>query len=335
MTANELITDDSGKVVGVRATRYDGTVYEIYGNSVILATGGFISNPDMMMQYQGTVYNADTIGTQKGAGIQMGLSVGGALYNVDMPVMMHIAQLKNFIRDDTMTPDQKTILTSLVLAPDNLKVGEKGTRFCNEAGNVAFDNYLGGGTFYAIYTKGQIDGFRENGLAVPTATRFLSQGGTLPEAGVPIADMDDILALGADHGDVITADTIDELAEKIGVDAAVLQKEIDAYSVVAKGDGEDAFGKDASLIVDLSEGPYVAIVGAGYAYGTCGGLDVNTDMNVLNEDGSPIDNLYAVGQDSIGVLFSNQVPYVTYGGAAQGWTITSGRQAGAKAAENK
>lgn len=332
LTAKELITDGDGKVVGVRAELYDGTTYEVYGNSVILATGGFISNAEMMNEYQGTVYNVDSIGTQKGAGIQMAQSVGGALYNIDMPVMMHIAQIKNIVRDDTMTPDQKAILTSLVLAPDNLMVGEKGTRFCNEAGNVAFDNYLAGGTYYAIYTRAMIDSFKTDGLIYPTSTRWLNQGGTVPEAGVPIEDMDEILTLGEAHGDVIFADTVEDLAAKIGVDASVLQGEIDAYSAVAKGEGEDAFGKDSGLVYDLSEGPYVAVVGAGYTYGTCGGLDVNTDMNVLKADGAPIENLYAVGQDSMGVLFSNQVPYVTYGGAAQGWTITSGRQAGAKAA---
>ena len=332
LTAKELITDETGKVIGVRATYYDGTTYEVYGDSVILATGGFISNADMMMEYQGTVYNTDSIGTQKGAGIQMAQSVGGATYNIDMPVMMHIAQIKNIIRDDTLTADQKAILTSLILAPDNLKVGENGTRFCNEAGNVAFDNYLAGGTFYALYTQATIDGFKANGLNKPTATNWLNQGGTLPEAGVAIADLDEILAQGEAHGDVIFAESVEDLAAKLGVDAVVLQAEIDAYSAVARGEGEDAFGKDVSLVQDLSEGPYVAIVGAGYTYGTCGGLDVDTNMNVLREDGTPIENLYAVGQDSMGVLFSNQVPYVTYGGAAQGWTITSGRQAGAKAA---
>ena len=72
LTAKELIVED-GVIKGVRAESYDGSTYEIYGDSVILATGGFISNDEMMTQYIGNPYNADTIGTQKGDGIKMGL----------------------------------------------------------------------------------------------------------------------------------------------------------------------------------------------------------------------------------------------------------------------
>ncbi len=57
------------------------------------------------------------------------------------------------------------------------------------------------------------------------------------------------------------------------------------------------------------------------------------NFNVLKTDGSVINNLYAVGQDSMGVLFTNKNAYVTYGGAAQGYVLTSGRLAGEKAAE--
>jgi len=74
------------------------------------------------------------------------------------------------------------------------------------------------------------------------------------------------------------------------------------------------------------------VIGSGYFYVSCGVLDVDANMNVLRTDGTAIENLYAVGQDSMGVLFTNKDAYVTYGGAAQGWVITSGRLAGANAA---
>lgn len=77
----------------------------------------------------------------------------------------------------------------------------------------------------------------------------------------------------------------------------------------------------------------MAVLGAGYYYGTCGGLDINENMQVLRTDGTPFDNIYAVGQDSMGVLFTPKDAYVTYGGAAQGWCITSGRLAGEHAAK--
>lgn len=332
LTANELIIEND-EIKGVKATKYDGTTYEIYGDSVILATGGFISNEEMMKKYLGNVYNADTIGTQKGAGIQMGLSVGANTYNIDMPVMMHIAQVKNIIKTNELTPDQKAVLTSLSLASDNMKVGVDGTRFMSEAGNIAFDNWMGKGTFYSIYTQAQIDEFTKNGMPNATAPMFLQQGGTY-EAGTPVTDMETILSVGEKYQNVIFADTLEELAEKMGVDVTNFVQSAKDYTSYAKNEATDPFGKDVSLMTSLEQGPYVAIVGAGYSYGTCGGLDIDENMNVLKEDGTVIPNLYAVGQDSMGVLFSNQVPYVTYGGAAQGWVLTSGRQAGVQAAKN-
>ena len=79
------------------------------------------------------------------------------------------------------------------------------------------------------------------------------------------------------------------------------------------------------MMSTLEEGPFYAIVGAGYYYGTCGGLDINSDMQVLSEDGETVINgLYAVGTDSMGVLFTEKKPYVTYGGANNGWGLVSG-----------
>ena len=165
----------------------------------------------------------------------------------------------------------------------------------------------------------------------PAAPMFLNQGGTV-EANTPIADLDAILAVGEQYNIVTKADTLEELASKLGVDVTNLTTAAAEYTSAANGEVEDSFGKDASLMSSLAEGSYYAVAGAGYYYGTCGGLDINADMQVLKTDGTAFENLYAVGQDSMGVLFSNQVPYVTYGGAAQGWVITSGRLAGANAA---
>ena len=101
----------------------------------------------------------------------------------------------------------------------------------------------------------------------------------------------------------------------------------------AKGVDEE-FGKDPSMLVAIPEnGPYYAFVGASYIYSIVGGLDVDTNIQVLDTDGNTIDGFYAVGTDSLGVLFSEQREYVTYGGAAQGWAYTSGRLAGVHAAQ--
>ena len=73
---------------------------------------------------------------------------------------------------------------------------------------------------------------------------------------------------------------------------------------------------------------------ASYMYGTCGGLDINEHLEVLKADGkTAIDGLYAVGTDSMGVLFTEKKPYVTYGGANNGWGMVSGYLCGQEIAD--
>lgn len=313
LTATELLFDKDGKVAGVKATYWDGTTYEVYGKNVILATGGFLGNSEMTQKYLGSAFHATAMTQNDGFGVQAGLSAGGALYNEDMPAMVHIANVVNVIKNDDLTSTEKAALTAMLLNFDAPILGANGEEFLDPTNpnSLAFDNWKVKGYFYTFYSQEQIDAIAANGLANPKAVAPHGQNGRLAP-NTPIETMDKILAVGAEYGNVITADSVAELAAKTGIPA-------DALTEATKG----------------MTGKLYAIAGAGYYYGTCGGLDVNESMNVLKEDGTPIDNLYAVGQDSMGVLFSNQVAYVTYGGAAQGWVLTSGRLAGANAAANK
>ena len=93
----------------------------------------------------------------------------------------------------------------------------------------------------------------------------------------------------------------------------------------------DAADKLAA-VVDNASATLYAVACCGYAYATVGGLDVDANMNVLREDGTAIENLYAVGQDSEGVCNADGKPYTPWGGQAQSWTFVSGQIAGTHAA---
>lgn len=330
-TKAESLIVDGGKIVGVKAKKFDGSTYEVYGDSVILATGGFIGNSTMKIEYLGE--NKDfapfALTTDNGAGIKMAQEVNADTYNIDMDAMVHIAQVKNIIKSQDLNADQKAVLTSLVLNPESMIVGTDGKRFMNESGNVNFDAFKGGDTYYAIYTKEQMDKYTTEGMTYLNTPVGLPQGGELPSANTPIADIPTILEVGKTHKNVVYASSIEELAGLINVDSKTLSESATSYST----DTVDAFGKDKKDITSLenSEG-YYAVIGSAYAYGTCGGLLIDFDFNVIDQEGTVIENLYAVGQDSLGVILSNQVEYVSYGGAAQGWTLTSGRLAGRNAA---
>ncbi len=270
LTATDLITQDD-KVVGVKAEYFDGSIYEIYGDSVILATGGFIGNAEMKEKYIGGNYNVKGMMQDNGAGIQMAMDVGAATYNIDMPPMVHIAQTKTLITNDDLDPHGKAVLTSLVLKSDAMITNADGKRYMNEAGNIAFDNWKGGPVYYSIYSQSQISEYANSGMSIAPNPRTLLQGSKV-EANVPIEDMENILKVGADYGIVVKADTMEALAEKLGAPELVRQaNEYSSYSET----GNDPFGKDNSLIHPLINGPFYAVLGAGYTYGTCGGLDID------------------------------------------------------------
>ena len=331
LTGTKLLTDETGKVNGVQAIYYDGTTYEIYGKSVILATGGFAGNRDMMEQYFGESWNTKAMTQNQGAGILMAQEVGAALYNINVAPMQHNAQTATIIRDDSLTADEKAVLASLVLGKDSMLVNQDGLRFMNEAGNIEFDSWNGGAYFYTLYSEDQINSMKDNGLSVVSTPFFLGQGGSV-EPGTPISTMDKILQVGEDNGIVFKASTVGELAELIGMDNLVA--EVEKYNTYAAGE-TDPFGKDLTLFHEIKlDQPVYAIKGAAYIYGTCGGLDVNENLNVLDSNGTAIEGLYATGLDSMGTILTNKKAYVTYGGAAQGWALTSGMVAGKNAAKD-
>ncbi len=315
LKANSLIFDEAGVVVGVNATYYDGTTYEIYGNNVVLATGGFIANADMMNEYLGGTTNTLGVTLCRGDGIQMGLSAGAGLYGMGTLPMIHINQVANVIRTDELTADQKAILTALALTTDHTMVTTTGEPWGqpDADGNVVTDIvYAPGYRYYVVYTQEEIDGIREGGLSEGQAAAnamFITQGGTLPAAGTPVEDIDTILEVGEQFGDVIKGEGVVALAEALGVDEATL-----------------------SATLTDSAATYYAVPCCGYAYATVGGLNIDANMNVLREDGTPIENLFAVGQDSEGVCNVDGKPYTPWGGQAQSWTFVSGQIAGTRAA---
>ena len=135
----------------------------------------------------------------------------------------------------------------------------------------------------------------------------MTSGGVV-EAGTPIETIDKIMEVGIETKNVFKG-TASQLASQLGMD--------EATTIASLGDDETV---------------YYLVECAGYAYGTVGGLDIDANCNVLREDGTPIENLFAVGQDSEGVENAGGKPYTPWGGQAQMWMFVSGKIAGETAA---
>jgi hypothetical protein len=367
LRATDLIMDN-GKVAGVKAVYRDGTTYEIYGKTVILATGGYIANRDMKMEYYHSNFKTETVDTNRGDGIRMALAQGAAPYNIDMPGEVHIAQVKNIIQGSALTDNQKAVLTTLLLRPDGMAVGLHnmpqyglslaGKRFANEAlgmngmlGGIALDNWMVGGYFASIISDDVLESIKNNGMRFsPDAgtpdwalKMFLRQGNYTPNTPVPT--LDTILSVGEKYGNVVRASTLEGLAEKLGISGDVLRATVTEYNTFVDGTADTRYDKSSVpgpsgavnyyttkvTVNQASAGGYTAILGAGYYYGSSGGLDVDEDIQVLNTSKQKIPGLYAVGLDSMGVLLNQKKAY--RGGSAQSWAITSGRLAGANAAQ--
>ena len=311
LKATDLIMDGD-KVVGVKAEYYDGTTYEIYGKSVILATGGYIGNPELCLKYTGNVWHTKAMTQCDGFGLIQALELGGNEFNPDVAVENHIAALNNIIRDSSVSAEDKAVLTSLVMDTEYTMIDSKGEAFDPEYNglDIGFNAWEAGSNYYVILNEDEYNKIKTEGLSrfLEDPHGFLSQGGKV-EVNVPIENLDEILEIGAEYDDVVIADSLADLESKLGIDIKL----------------DDIHGK--------SEGKMVCLIGAPYVYSTTGGVEVDENINLVKTDGTSIENVYVVGNDSLGCLNESNKAYVTYGGAAQGWALTSGRLAGANAAK--
>ncbi len=334
--ATELIVKD-GKVAGVKAVKWDGTQVVVNAKNVILATGGFAGNEEMMEQYLGEAWKLYGMAQNEGTGIKLATSVGAATYNIDMYPMSHF--VASYMITTAFEPADNDIPYGLVCSAEVMIVDQTGTRFIDEA-NIAMNAYTNGAKYYTILSAEQIEILKTQGLSKNASGRYLAQGGV--KADTPLTNIDAVIENGINMGFIYKADSLDALVSTIGnekMSADNLKTSVAAYNAAANG-GEDVFGKKADNFARLGavnedSEYYVAITGAPYIYSTCGGLEVNVDMQVLNEAGEVIEGLYAVGTDSMGVMFTNTKGYTNYGGVAQGYAFWSGRVAGAHAAGNK
>lgn len=327
--ATKLLMKD-GKAVGVLAKSRDGGTVTIHAKAVVLATGGFGGNDALMKKYLGESWRLYGMAQNDGAGILMATEQGAATKNITMPPMSHFVA-PYFIITKFDNPMDNDIPYGMVCSPEVMAVDQSGARFVNEE-DIAMNAYKVGAKYFTIFSKEQIDILREKGFGAAASGRYLSQGGV--KANVPLANIDQVMEEGIKRGFIYKSDSIKGLAAAINngrMSEKALLASIEGYG--AGPNGQDPFKKPAQRFERLgtpgkNSEYYVAVTGAPYIYSVCGGLDVNAKMQVLKAGDKVLDGLYAVGTDSMGVLFTNKKGYANYGGVAQGYAYTSGKIAG-------
>lgn len=344
-----LYDTESNRVVGITAMGDDGTEYTIHAKAVIIATGGFAGNKNMMEKYVTEPTGKASAWPIFGYTINDGVMIESAIddlnagvYNIEMVPVSHYNSISAIMKDYPVTfvdgkydsrwgyqatQSLNDVTMNFAISECGLWITPDGERTVNEG---AFHvSWKLGANYWALWGQDTINAFAENGFPKVQATRAHGQGGF--NANTPIPEMSEILDKAEAMGVLYRASSIEELADMIGVEAETLANVINTYNASCEAGEDTEKGKSADWLYPVAGDTYYAFKCINYTYGTDGGLDVDTDLNVLRADGSKIDGLYAAGYDCSGVLYNSGKSYVDYGGAALGWGFTSGRLAGANA----
>lgn len=292
-TAEELLVED-GRVVGVKGTAADGSTFTFMANKgVILATGGFSANVEMREKYNTHWATLDeSIPTSNGPqatgdGIVMAEAIGANLVGMEW-IQMLPTTIKSF------TP----AIDSTIL------VNKEGKRFVKEDGRrdeISKATLEQPETKYWRIVDAHVTEDMLNGTAY---------------TGEVIDEM-------VDNEGVFKADSLAELAELIGVPADELQKTVDEFNGYAESNGEgDPTGRTL-FDQKIDKAPFYALVGLTKVHHTMGGVEINTDTQVLDKDGNIIEGLFAAGEVTGGIHGSNRL-----GGNAITDAVTFGRIAG-------
>lgn len=357
----ELIMDGD-TVKGVKArSLVTGKEYIINAKAVIMSTGGFGGNDDMMTElidsrWAGPRKQLGT-GMDDGKMVKAALDAGAGTWNIEMsPNVMHFGLPHYLVHYPIMIKEGvlegrtgrystwtlNDVPLGLGITADTIYVNKNGLRFCDEsrvgqfASDPTMDSWHGsraGQFYYAIFSKDQLDAIAKVGLNnIPRWEGYCSQGGVPKNLPIPVVY--DCLDLCVDEGMAWKADTIAGLAEQLGIDPAVLVNTVNEYNGYGETGVDKEFGKVAKFLTTIGSGPYYAIKIMCVIFASSGGLDVDTQIRVLKPDHkTPLNGLYALGCDSLGVLLNGERNYVGFGGVAQGWLVTSGRLAGINASK--
>lgn len=321
----ELIIDKDGVVRGVIATDKNGDKITINAKNVIISTGGFSGNKEMIkkyLPYDGYV-GAGSPG-RTGDGIKMLESAGAKLSNMNVTMQAGL-WLKDVDTDlqfgkDGVTKAKYVRLLAALNQP-YLRVSLKGDRVADETLPLEYTSNAYeevGGEGYSVFDDKTRKEMVEKGIPrgyfgmVAVNTKF--------------DNFDPLFEECEKMGVCFKANTLDELAKKTGMDPERLKATVDRMNEMAEAKYDDQFYKDPQWLREVKTGPFYAIKGSLRTYATTGGSAVNEKFQAMNKDGKPIPGLYAIGQDA-GGMYSDSYDMHIAEGTASSWAINGGRLA--------
>jgi fumarate reductase flavoprotein subunit len=319
-TPVERLIKQGGEIVGVMAEDRSGEPIEAYAKAVIIATGGFGDNPQWIKKHTGYEWGRDLqsfrIPGLVGDGIRMAWEVGAAPTEMRMELI--------YLMPGELDPE----LAETFRQP-HLLVNLLGERFMNEEimANPAFT----GNAISRQKDRSAFLIFDENIKEHMESVGFDSFHEVFPFKKV--GDLDALMenAFKAGYRDVFVADSLEELADKTGIDIGGLKGTIEEYNGFCDNGFDPIFNKSPQLLRPIKTPRYYAGRFLPGAYGSLGGIKINHRTEVLDKDWKKIPGLYAAGTDACAIYGDTYVFILP--GNTMGFAVNSGRIAGENAAE--
>ena len=269
-TVDTILTDANGAAVGVSGTDKDGNTVVVNAKSVILATGGFGANLDMVTQYKPELagfMTTNAAGAQ-GQGIEMATAIGAGTVDMDQ-IQIH----------PTVEANTAALITEGLRGDGAILVNANGERFIDEVGTrdvvSAAEIAQPGSYSWLIVDQAMVD-------ASSVIQGYITKGYTK------------------------TGSTYEELAKELDVDPATFANTMETWNSYVEAKNDPDFGR-TSFANPLNNGPYYAIKVTAGVHHTMGGVTINSETEVLKADGSVIPGLFAAGEVTGGVHGANRL----------------------------
>ena len=328
----KLDQDESGKVLGIIAQDLTDEHYIRIRASkgVIMATGGYATNTAMMLALQPETMkmkaNVPIGSTDDGSGIKAMLWAGAEMDPQHQSMMFNRCSVL-----PTETAGYQTNGKWYWFGEQPfLKVNLKGKRFCNESGPYEFmlhSMYMQPGHTYCDIFDANNKQYCEQFDEVGCCRLFPFDNGAM--SNMPYDYVWSQMTEGENShlelGYLQKADTLEELAEKLNIPVDEFVKTVERYNELCRKGVDEDYGKGPHRMTPVDTAPFYGIRTCAWHLTTLDGCRINTDMQVLREDGSVIEGLYATG-DCSGGFFANTYPNL-FTGLACGRTMTFGRRA--------
>lgn len=266
----EILTENH-RVVGVKVNEEDGSVQTIKAKAVIIATGGFSANREMVEKYRPDLKGFVTTNHKgaTGSGIMILEKLGAG--TVDMKeIQIH----------PTVEQTTSYLISESIRGGGAILVSQKGLRFVNE-----------------LDTRDKVSA---EIIKLPEHYAYILFDQQVRNENKAVEEY-------VSHDLVVQADTIKDLADKLSIDSNTLSQTVERYNQFAETKRDEDFGRTTGMRHPINKGPFYAIKIAPGVHHTMGGVTINTDTQVLDTDKHVIQGVFAAGEVVGGVHGANRI----------------------------